>query len=411
MTRVMVLLILMLSGCVSVYGQGPFTVTTKGATAVRLGDHTAAIITDPTTDDAAKRTAFDFGFVVRGNGVRKEYAFFDDRLEFTFDFDMANPAGKSLRVFVPLPVDAEATITHGRTHPAPPSQDARSIYDLKFGVQGPLPPPEAQAGALFPLRYVSVRAKDYALSVDVHPGGAISEDPSYAELPLRMYSVLPTAEGIYISASLSAGYARFPGRIKGKIIFYADGRPFEQVHPFAYAAEYGTLEKHVALDFSPRPQRRRSDPLPFATEAYDAQRGYGWTTDPADLKAVDTALGAPIHGSHVGSASPGAFRADVPPGYYFVTLNFGSIDEPTGPMRVSVNGKARLERIVLDAGRYLNRAILVKAEGDSLVIDFAGLDGASWLLDGLTVEPLGTLNEDFVFTRPWWHFDLGAGKR
>ena len=78
---------------------------------------------------------------------------------------------------------------------------------------------------------------------------------------------------------------------------------------------------------------------------------------------------------------------------------------------MSVNGKARLERIVLDAGRYLNRAILVKAEGDSLVIDFAGLDGASWLLDGLTVEPLGTLNEDFVFTRPWWHFDLGAGKR
>ena len=53
MTRVMVLLILMLSGCVSVYGQGPFTVTTKGATAVRLGDHSAAIITDPTTDDAA----------------------------------------------------------------------------------------------------------------------------------------------------------------------------------------------------------------------------------------------------------------------------------------------------------------------------------------------------------------------
>jgi hypothetical protein len=72
-------------------------------------------------------------------------------------------------------------------------------------------------------------------------------------------------------------------------------------------------------------------------------------------------------------------------------------------MRVSINGERRMDGFHLDAGRFHNEALLTKARTGELTITLEGIDGATWRLDGLTVQPMGTLEEDFIFTRPWWH--------
>lgn len=397
----------------SAFAGAPLHVDPAAPSFIRIGEHVAARMSDPIVDETARVITAVNGFTVAGPNVRKEFAVFDDRLEFTYDFALDHPHGNALVIFLPLPEEATARITHGRTYPAPPKHltvrsgeetAERSNYDPTRSIVGPAPPADAAAGALFPLRYVSIEAPGYALSVDVHPAGACSEEPSYAEMPLRMFAVTPFADGIRISAAIPAGYSGYPGRIKGKIIFYADGRSFEQVHPFAYADEYGRLEKALQLDFSPRPQRRRDDPRVFATETYDAQRGHGWLSDPAALILNSTSLDAVIHGSYITSEQPGRFRLDLPPGYYFLTLNFGNADGATGPMRVTVNGELRLPSVRLDSGRFRNEAVLITTHDGIISIELEGLDGAAWLLCGLSVDVLGTLNEDFIFTRPWWHF-------
>ena len=65
----------------------------------------------------------------------------------------------------------------------------------------------------------------------------------------------------------------------------------------------------------------------------------------------------------------------------------------------------RVKRINLEKGRFKNELVLVKTTSANIDILLEGVDGGSWALNGLAVEPLGTLNEDFVFTRPWWNFE------
>lgn len=392
--------------------QPKFSVSSE-TSSIKLGDQIITRISDPIADAKARTVQAESGFTISGERIRKEFAFFDDRMEFTFDYSMNKPKGKSLVLFLPLPKHAEATIIHGRTHPSPPQKvsikggeqsKARSNYEFKYGITGPTPPPDAAAGALFPLRYVTIKTGSYALSVDVHPAGANSEDPSYAETPLRIFSATPMKNGIKITAGISMGYSAFPGHIKGKMTFYPDGRSFERVHPFAFANEYGALEKFVRLDFSNGPQKRKSDPHLFGASVYSKATGFGWTTDTAHLEVKSTTNRSAIHGSFITSKTPASFRIDAPPGHYFLTLNFGNADGPAGPFRVHVNGEERLKRIQLGEGRFKNESLLLKATSGTIEIHLEGLDNAAWLLNGLTLEPLGTLNEDYVFSKSWWNF-------
>ncbi len=394
--------------------QGKFSIS-PDTSSIRLGDRIIARISDPIADAKARTVQAEAGFTIAGEGIRKEFAFFDDRMEFTFDYFMNKPKGKSLVIFLPLPNDAEATIIHGRTHPSPPQKVkvkggeqsmARSDYEFKYGITGPMPPPDAAAGALFPLRYVTMKTDSFALSVDVHPAGANSEDPSYAETPLRIFSATPMKNGIRITAAIASGYSQFPGHLKGKVVLYPDGRSFEQVHPFAFANEYGALEKFIRLDFSKGPQKRKSDPLLFGAAAYSKTAGFGWTTDTALLQVKSTTNRSVIHGSFITSKAPGSFRIDAPPGHYFLTLNFGNADGPSGPFRVRVNCEELQKRIQLGKARFRNESLLLNATSGSIEIELEGLDNAAWLLNALTLEPLGTMNEDYVFSRRWWNLSI-----
>ena len=395
---------------VAAASSGKFSVSPEDGFVIKLNGVPVAHTKDPKTDPKARIIREKQGFTVVGKGVRKEYAIFDDRLEYTFDFALPPPATQALSILLPLPKGATAAVRHGRTHPAPPK---KMIYHagklsggkaLKHDAVGPAAPDVGGSNAVFPLRYITVKTDSYSLSVDVQPAGANSEDPSYAESPLRIFACRQVEQGAEIVARIPRGYSSYCAHLKGKIIFYGDGRPFETVHPFAFANEYGPLEKYVWLDFSNRKQKRKSHPTVVGTGSYDAKKKYGWASDASDLKLVSTDLESVIYGTFVTSARPAKFRIAAPPGYYYLTLNIGNADGRTGPFRVNVNGEERLKRIALEKGRFRNELLLLKTTGPPIEIEPAGIGGASWLLNGLAVEPLGTLNEDFVFTRPWWHF-------
>ena len=387
-----------------------FAVDPKNGFVIKLNGAPVAHPTDPKRDPKAKIIREKVGFTVLGDGIRKEYAIFEDRLEYTFDFALPAPAKESLSIVLPLPKGATATVTHGRTHPAPPKKIVYlagkpvAAKKLEFDVSGPSPPDIGGEGAVFPLRYVTVKTDSYALAVDVHPAGAGSEDPSYAESPLRIFSCRQTERGVEIVAKIPAGYSQYRAHLQGKIIFYADGRAFEKVHPFAYANEYGALEKYVWLDFTNGPGKGKGYAAPCAAEPYEKGRKYGWVGATSELELKSTTLKSAIHGTYITSRRANSFRVDAPPGYYYVTLNFGNADGPTGPLRVSVNDRERLARVELKKGRFRNELLLVKTDRPGIEIELSGIGGAPWLLNGLAVEPLGTLNEDFVFTRPWWNF-------
>lgn len=404
--------------CAAMAGQTmQFNVNPDENFRISLGDSVAAILKDPRTDPSARIIPEKNGFTVLGDHIRKEFALFEDRLEYTFDFSLPAPSSHALSVLLPLPKGAQATVWHGRTHPAPPQKivciggKLPEGKDHHYDEGGPTPPAVAGQGAFFPVRYIVIDGPGRAFSVDTHPAGACSEDPSYAESPLRISSCRQTDAGMEIVLSIPGGYVGFPARLKGKLIFYADARPFEQVHPFAYASEYGTLEKCLSLDFTNRPQQRKSDPTVTGTEPYRGETKYGWVSDTASLKIVATSLQALIHGAFVTSTQPARFRIDAPPGYYYLTLNFGNADGPSGLFRVKVNGEERLNRFELAPGRFKNVPLLVKTTSSTIEIALEGINGGSWVLNGLTLEPLGTLNEDFIFTRPWWHFEDRAKLR
>ncbi len=374
-------------------GQQPFSVSPDEGFAVKLNGVVIATLKDPCADPAAKLTPEANGFTVLGADLRKEFALFENRIEYTFDFALPAPAAQTLSIFLPLPEDATATVTHGMTDIAPPPKES-----FAGGNQ------TTQGKSVSPLRYITVKSEKSSFSVDTQPMGACGEDRSYAETPLRIFRCRRSSEGLEISAAIPAGYVGYPAHLKGKVIFYVDARSFEEVHPFAYAFHYGALERYLSLDFTDRKPRRKTDPTPTAAQPYSSERKYGWLSDPAALVVRSTSLPTSVHGAFITSDHPAKFRIDAPAGYYYLTLNFGNADGPTGPLRVRVNGEERLSRVQLDKGRFKNESLLVKLYSPPMLLELEGLDGAPWLLNGLIVEPLGTLNEDFTFTRPWWHF-------
>jgi hypothetical protein len=74
-------------------------------------------------------------------------------------------------------------------------------------------------------------------------------------------------------------------------------------------------------------------------------------------------------------------------------------------MDVTVNGEKKVTSFLLDKGRFKAELLWVTLREDHLDVQLNGVDGSAWSLNALTVSSLGTLNEDFTLTRPWWHFE------
>ncbi len=210
--------------------------------------------------------------------------------------------------------------------------------------------------------------------------------------------------GLELRAALPGGY---PARLRLKFIFYAPPRPFRELHPYVLMNYRYAFEKAVRIDFTdvPAPVKKNKSGRwrTIATQPYSRDAGCGWLGDSGHLNARSAPPLEPPHGGSVGAHRPGRFRIDVPPGHYYLTLNAGDPDGALGPMSVRVNGAPRVEHWRLDPGRFDARLLWIISSRDHIEIEFQGIDGAPWRINGLTLSALGTLAEDFTLTRPWWH--------
>ena len=386
--------LLLSAACVA----GPFSVDAKEPFLLKLNGRVVAVAETPEVFAGTRLVSESAGLSALGEKHRQEIALFDDRLEYTYEFQFRGPVAPWRIMLIPLGAGDEAEIVHGTYEKEPKTQTLRAA-DL------PADMPEPAKVDFKLVRYIRVKTAAGAWSLDCWPRGAMGFVSSDAASVLTCMDVRAVPGGVELRAALRGSRASYNARMREKFIFYADGRGYRDVHPFIDMNYRFAFEKVVRLDFSGAPMpKKKQGHLPFGVQAYDKAVGYGWLSDTAALKLTRSSLGAKLVGERIESTQPGRFRIDLPPGHYYVTLNLGSADAATGPMSVSVNGEAKLTNVHLDKGRFRAEVFWVTSTQDCLELRFQGADGDAWSADALTVSSLGTLNEDFTLTRPWWRF-------
>lgn len=365
----------------------PFSVEADQGMAIRLNGRLIARANLPSGLPKPRLDRHPGGLVAAGEGFRQEAALFDDRLEYTVELLAEPPLRPWAVLFLPLGPESTVNVVHG-TPERPPETTA-------------LVPAGPQIAP--PVRFITVSAPpagEVLYSLDTQPAGAMGDDPANAAGMMRALICRRESEGLELRALLAG---RFPARVRAKFIFYAPARPFAELHPFVLMNYRNAFEKVARIDFSAAPPPRKSSWRAAGTTPYQKKRGYGWLGATSNLELAPSELNEPIYGQSVGSRSKGTFRVDLPPGHYYLTLNFGHPERPVGPLRVSVNGQTRINRLALAPGRFKAEVLWITSLQDHLAIELEGLEGAAWQLSALTASALGTLNEDFTLTRPWWN--------
>lgn len=381
--------------CSTSFAQMPFSVQLKEGLDVELHGRTIAHIGTPKGMQDLRLIREANGITRLGSQGRQEAALFDDRLEYTYGFRLGPPVEPWAVMFLPAAQGDKASVVHG-SFERPPKTTTVAGSDLL----------EGEGGVITKVRYITVNGESRCFSLDTQPAGAMGEDPADMTSVMRAVTCQVKRGGLEIRAALTGSRASHPASMKAKFIFYADGRSFRDVHPFIIMNYRYAFEKVVKLDFTRAPMPKKSYlPRSVQTEAYDATLGYGWLSGRDSLEIKETSLRVPLYGDLVTSRKPGRFRIDASPGHYYLALSFGNADGPVGPMRVSVNGEEHLERFALDRGRFRAEILWITSAQDHLDISFGGLDDGPWQISAVTVSSLGTLNEDFTLTRPWWHFE------
>ena len=380
-----VLLLICASACAA-----QFAVEPGDGFTVRLDGLRIATAGTPKAFAQARLTPEKNGYTAVAAAGRLELAAVEGQLEYTYDYQLGPRVEPWSVLFVPLGKDDSAEVVHGSFEKQPKK---RTLLGSDLTHDG-------EAG--IPLvRYLVVRREGRTFSLDTQPAGCM-DDQTDATSPMRTLACWPVKGGLEIRATLRGSRASYPATMRAKFIFYADGRGFRQVHPFVIMNYRYAFEKVLKLDFTRAAMPKKAHmPRSVGTQAYAQSAGYGWASDPAALELRHTSLAAPLYGEFIASRAPGRFRIDLPPGHYYLTLNLGSADGPTGPMGVTVNGERRLTEFTLPPGRFKAEVMWVTSKQDHVDVRF---DGAAWQINALTVSSLGTLNEDFALTRPWWRF-------
>ncbi|HRU05929.1 MAG TPA: hypothetical protein P5137_09165, partial [Candidatus Brocadiia bacterium] len=378
-------------------GQDSALALESGRTLVfRLNGQVVASAPQPATLPEARVLTQASGCVVVGPGQLREAALFRDRIEYTCEMRLDPPHQPWTILSMPLAPGATVSVVHGTTE-----KDPQTSVLHAGGLSA--------ASDLSQLRYLTVRSHLASFAVDIQPEGAngVSRD-NWTALS-HIARLRPSADTLDLIVSLAGARAQFPCGLSFKIILYAPPRPFEQVHPFVLMNYRYAYEKVRKFDFTGAPMpKKASEPRSVARTAYRKKTGWGWTRGADAVEIEENGVSAPLNSQGATSPRPAAFRVDLPPGHYYLTLNTGSATQPTGPMRVIVNGEERLPRLALDKGRFKAEILWVTSRQDHIEIAFEGLDGKPWRVNALTVSALSTLEEDFALTRKWRHLDAGA---
>ncbi|MFW6059274.1 MAG: hypothetical protein ACODAQ_03785 [Phycisphaeraceae bacterium] len=322
---------------------------------------------------------------LRGPRSRRELKRLDDRLEYTFRFELpASSDAWTYSLKIPLPAGTTVRVTHGfyrKTRHTPLIVGA-SDQELAF------------------VRFIEVRGRT-SFAIDTDPGGAW-QDLANFDKQLRITRVVAEPNGLRLL--FRRPWNHFGGgRMNVKLVCYGERVSFETLHPFHRSSYKTPLDALHWLDFTTH--ERAKQPMSMGAEPFDTERGYGWIDPPASLRVVYRGeQKALIDAGLVAASEPATFRMHCPPGDYLLTVTVGDLEGAVGPMSLAVNGEPWLDGLEVATGDFQSRTTAVTVN-EARTIDLA-LDGEPWALNGVIVQPLRLAHEDYQTRRPWWHHEL-----
>jgi len=322
-----------------------------------------------------------------GKYSRREFARLDDRLEYTFQFNLPqSDETLSYCLSLPLPHGTAVTITHGdysrvaKTDKLITGGEDQTIASARF-----ITVPQFGAVAGF--------------SIDLDPEGAWQDSADF-DKPIRQSQVKITSDGLQI-CFVRPWNKWGHGRIKAKLVFYPQPVTFETQHPYSVAGYKQPLEPLYFLDFTNH--IRTKSPFSIGKEIFDAQRGYGWLAPPSDLKIVDRLPKALLHSGFATAAHRAVFQMKAPPGDYLLTVIAGDLEKPVGPMKVSVNGQPWLADLQSETAQFAAPHTVVSTSDSIISI---ALKGEPWVLNGIILQPLMMASEDYHTRQRWWRQEV-----
>lgn len=327
-------------------------------------------------------------------GVRVEVACTADSAELTWSYDLPAPSNAEMTLRFPLTEAATLTVVHGARDRAP----ARTII-----------PPEkrtAEVALGLPRLLVVTQPDGSGLTIDTLPMGVWGLTGAAHDAQSSGMAVRLEPDAVVVSFRIAPAYEAWRATLRGKVVVYSRPLEYDRLHPWQQANyRYGFEPvRKIAFSSAP-PPRKPQERQPAAAEPYTPERGWGWLEGQAAVTLEATGVEGAVYGSRAAGSAPAVFRVDIPAGHYYLTLNFGSATAATGPLTIHVNGEERLVGFGLEPGRFRALPLWVTSRGDAIDIGFSAAAGASWQVNALTLSAMGTLNEDYTLTRPWWRFE------
>lgn len=326
-------------------------------------------------------------------GVRVEVASTPERAELTWSYDLPAPSNAAMTVRFPLPEAATVTVVHGARDKAP----ARTIV-----------PPDrrtAEVALGLPRLLVVTLPDGSGLTIDTLPMGVWGLTGGAHDAQSSGMAIRFEPDAVAVSFRIAPAYEAWRATLRGKVVVYSRPLEYDRLHPWQQANyRYGFEPvRRIAFSTAP-PPRKPHERRPVAAEPYTPERGWGWLEGLAGVTIEATGVEGAVYGSRASGSAPAVFRIDIPAGHYYLTLNVGSATAATGPLTVHVNGEDRLAGFKLEPGRFRALPLWVTSHGDAIDIGFSAAAGAQWQVNALTLSAMGTLNEDYTLTRPWWRF-------
>ena len=337
---------------------------------------------------------------VDGNvGLRAELAWTETAAELTWSYALAAPSSGKMTIRIPLPESATVVVVHGTRDKRPKTQT--------------VPPGQRGGKHSFSLpRFLTITMPDgTGFAIDPLPMGVWGLTGAAHDGQDRGMSMALAPDAVTLCFYITPTYQKWRATLRGKLVAYAAPIMYDSVHPWQTANYRYAFERVVKIGFTTAPMPKKAYERRSVTDnSYSAEQGYGWVAGAVGLSVQDTGVTGQVYRDRVEGNAPATFRVDIPPGHYYITLNFGSADADTGPLDVRVNGKQEVSGLRLEEGRFRAVPLWVTTPKDHILVQLQSSAGGRWQINALTVSALGTLNEDYTLTRSWWRFAASTSR-
>ncbi len=126
-------------------------------------------------------------------------------------------------------------------------------------------------------------------------------------------------------------------------------------------------------------------------------RPYAQWRNGAGVRLLPSTSPALLDGACLGTGA-NELTVDVPPGVYLVTLQVGKTE--AGPFDVRLNGELKAQSVKADGEKATRLCLSAYCRDGKMRIGFE--TEASWAISTLSLQPIISAYEDFVFDRgPW----------